>query len=70
MPTVYIESDERYPDYFLVPEPKEEAEWTPPPIEVDEETLERWDRAVSDYERVQNEMKALVREAWLKKRKA
>ena len=48
--TVHLESDERYPDYFL----HEDGD----AVEVEAEVAERWERVCGEYDAVQREMEA------------
>jgi hypothetical protein len=49
---VWIDSDERYPDYFVKERPASHLT----ECEVDEATLARWREVIAAYESVQDEM--------------
>lgn len=51
---VYIDTDERYPEYLLLTHSVYGK-----PVDVDEETLERWGEAIRAFEEVQDEIEAL-----------
>lgn len=58
--TIGIDKDERYPDYSIInnPQPRHDTM-----IEVDKETLARWDAAIAAYNAVQREMEDLYKQA-------
>lgn len=54
---VFIEVDERYPEYILVhdddDDPSDPSDYV---LEVDDATVARWEKVVGEYEQVQIEM--------------
>jgi hypothetical protein len=53
---VWIEPDERYPDYLLTEQPTGSYEGVKREVEVPERLVARWKVVKAEYERVQNEM--------------
>ena len=53
---IAIKEEERYPDFVIAP--FEETKMPSFVLDVDEETLQRWNIAMDEYDKVQNEIEA------------
>jgi hypothetical protein len=58
MKKVYIDCDEVYPIFFVDYTPVNEI-YKKYAVDIDEETLKRWDEVIAEYNKVQKEMKAI-----------
>lgn len=56
---VYIDKDERYPDYGVSSEPTSSPDGV---LEVPEAVFKKWRRIAAAYERMQEEIKKLMKE--------
>lgn len=57
---VFIEVDERYPDYLISREPKSYHRGS---VEVDGRTLRRWERIIAEYDAVMDEIHEVYRQS-------
>lgn len=58
---IWIEEDERFPDYKI----HRDADWNLPRITVNEETLKRWNETIKKYNEIIREIGELVKDACL-----